>query len=95
MSFILLATVFLLSCLIGYFVIQGVTPALHAPLMSVTNAISGIVIIGALEIAAGAPKFNLQEILSLGAVFFASLNIFGGFAVSARMLKLFEKRDTK
>ena len=95
MIFLLLISIFLLSCLVGYFVVQGVTPALHAPLMSVTNAISGIVIIGALKTAASAESFNVTEVLSLVAVFFASLNIFGGFAVSARMLKLFKKRSNK
>jgi len=93
MIFLLLISVFLLSCLVGYFVVQGVTPALHAPLMSVTNAISGIVIIGALKTAASAETFNIQEILSLAAIFLASLNIFGGFAISARMLKLFKKKE--
>ena len=95
MSFIFVTTVFLLSCFIGCLVVSGVTPALHAPLMSVSNAISGIVIIGALETAASAQSFNAEEILSLIAVFLASLNIFGGFAVSARMLKLFKRRDEK
>lgn len=93
MSFLFVITIFLLSCFIGCLVVQGVTPALHAPLMSVSNAISGIVIIGALETAAPATSFDAQEILSLIAIFFASLNIFGGFAVSTRMLKLFKKRS--
>ena len=93
MSFAFVTTVFLLSCIIGYFVVQGVTPALHAPLMSVSNAISGIVIIAALETAASATSFNAQEILSLIAIFLSSLNIFGGFAVSERMLKLFKTRS--
>ena len=86
-------TIFVLSCFIGYFVVQGVTPALHSPLMSVSNAISGIVIIGALTTAALAEGFNGEEIISLFAVFFASLNIFGGFAVSWRMLKLFKTKE--
>lgn len=95
MSFIFVTTVFLLSCFIGGLVVSGITPALHAPLMSVSNAISGIVIIGALETAASAQSFNMEEVLSLVALFLASLNIFGGFAVSARMLKLFKRRDKK
>lgn len=95
MSLIFLITIFVLSCFIGYFVVQGVTPALHSPLMSVSNAISGVVIIGALTMAAMADKFSLEEVLSLFAVFFAGLNIFGGFVVSNRMLKLFKKRDEK
>lgn len=93
MSFIFLLTIFLLSCIIGYFVVEGVTPALYSPLMSVSNAISGIVIIGGLTTAALADGFNLQEVISLIGIFFAGLNIFGGFAVSNRMLKLFKKRE--
>ena len=92
MTLLFLITIFLLSVFIGYFVVQGVTPALHSPLMSVSNAISGVVIIGALWTAALAEGFNAEEILSLFAVFFAGFNIFGGFAVSERMLKLFEKK---
>ena len=95
MSLFFLLTIFVLSCFIGYFVVQGVTPALHSPLMSVSNAISGIVIIGALTMAALAERLNLEEILSLLAVFFASLNIFGGFVVSWRMLKLYRKKEEK
>ncbi|MBR2299728.1 MAG: NAD(P) transhydrogenase subunit alpha [Alphaproteobacteria bacterium] len=95
MSLLFLMTIFILSCFIGYFVVQGVTPALHAPLMSVSNAISGIVIIAALTTAALAEDFNNEELLSLIAVFLASLNIFGGFTVSNRMLKLFKKKDEK
>ena len=77
MSLLFLMTIFILSCFIGYFVVQVVTPALHAPLMSVSNAISGIVIIAALTTAALAEDFNIDELLSLIAVFLASLNIFG------------------
>jgi len=95
MSLLFLLTVFILSCFIGYFVVQGVTPALHSPLMSVSNAISGIVIVGALTTAALSDPFSIVEALSLFAVFFAGLNIFGGFVVSNRMLKLFKKKDEK
>lgn len=94
MVFWFLTAIFILSCFIGYFVVWGVTPALHSPLMSVSNAISGIVIIGALITAANAAKPE-QEILSIAAVFLASINIFGGFAVSQRMLALFKKKDRK
>ncbi len=90
-----LASIFILSCFIGYLIIESVTPALHSPLMSVSNAISGIVIIGALSTAAYANGFNAEEIISLLGVFFASLNIFGGFVISWRMLKLFKKRKQK
>lgn len=89
---VLLIAVFVLACFVGYYVVWGVTPALHSPLMSVSNAISGVVIIGALITAAYA-RATIAEILSVAAVFLASLNIFGGFTVSARMLAMFKKKD--
>ena len=90
----ILLTIFVLACFIGYFVVWGVTPALHSPLMSVSNAISGIVIIGAL-ITAGHDISNTSKILALIAVGLASINIFGGFAVSHRMLLMFKKKNKK
>lgn len=92
MILVLLIAVFILACFVGYYVVWGVTPALHSPLMSVSNAISGVVIIGALITAAYA-RATIAEILSVAAVFLASLNIFGGFTVSARMLAMFKKKD--
>lgn len=89
-----LLTIFTLACFIGYFVVWGVTPALHSPLMSVSNAISGIVIIGAL-IAAGNRTSEISEIPGLIAVILASINIFGGFAVSNRMLLMFKKKNRR
>ncbi len=89
-----LLTIFMLACFVGYFVVWGVTPALHSPLMSVSNAISGIVIIGAL-ITAGEQEMDLPKILGLAAVFLAAVNIFGGFAVSQRMLLMFKKKEKK
>lgn len=89
-----LLTIFALACFVGYFVVWGVTPALHSPLMSVTNAISGIIIIGAL-IGAGIEVQNLSKSLGLIAVFLASVNIFGGFAVTHRMLSMFKKKEKK
>ncbi len=89
-----LLTIFALACFVGYFVVWGVTPALHSPLMSVTNAISGIIIIGAL-IAAGIEVNNLSKTMGLIAVFLASVNIFGGFAVTHRMLSMFKKKEKK
>ena len=86
-----LLTILTLACFVGYFVVWGVTPALHSPLMSVSNAISGIVIIGAL-ITAGNTEMNTSKILGLIAVTLASINIFGGFAVSHRMLVMFKKK---
>ncbi|MBQ2811313.1 MAG: NAD(P) transhydrogenase subunit alpha [Alphaproteobacteria bacterium] len=95
MTILFLFTIFVLVCFIGYFVVWGVTPALHSPLMSVSNAISGIVIVGALYVAAYSDNLTASEILSISAVFLASINIFGGFAVSERMLAMFKKKDTK
>ncbi|MDQ6979226.1 MAG: proton-translocating transhydrogenase family protein [Mariprofundaceae bacterium] len=84
-------TVFVLAIFIGYHVVWNVTPALHTPLMSVTNAISSIVIVGAL-IASGPVEMNLATVLGLIAVGLASVNIFGGFMVTQRMLAMFKKR---
>ncbi len=87
----MLMTVLMLACFVGYFVVWGVTPALHSPLMSVSNAISGVVIVGAL-ITAGVVGMNDSKIIGLIAVVLASINIFGGFAVSQRMLEMFKKK---
>ncbi len=84
-------TVFVLAIIVGYHVVWNVTPALHTPLMSVTNAISSIVIVGAL-LAAGPLEMNLATVLGLIAVGLASVNIFGGFMVTQRMLSMFKKR---
>ena len=83
-------TVFVLACFIGWQVVWNVTPALHTPLMSVTNAISGIILVGGLlKGASGA--FDLAALLGTVAVFVASINVFGGFLVTHRMLKMFRK----
>ena len=84
-------TVFILACFVGYYVVWRVTPALHSPLMGVTNAISSVIIVGAL-IAAGPADMNLAKIMGLIAVILASVNIFGGFIVTARMLSMFRKK---
>ena len=87
-------TILMLACFVGYFVIWGVTPALYSPLMSVSNAISGIVIVGALV----SLEYNDSEIdmyLAYGACFLASVNIFGGFAISQRMLEMFKSKEKK
>ena len=86
-----LMTILVLACFVGYFVVWGVTPALHSPLMSVSNAISGVVVVGAL-ITAGIGEMNEVKILGLAAVILASINIFGGFAVTQRMLLMFKKK---
>lgn len=83
-------TIFVLSCFVGYYVIWKVTPALHTPLMSVTNAISGIIIVGAM-IASGPALVDASKIIGFFAVLIASINIFGGFVVTQRMLAMFRK----
>ena len=82
-------TVFVLACFVGWQVVWNVKPALHTPLMSVTNAISGIIVIGAL-LQLDAPS-SLAAWLAAISVFIASINIFGGFLVTQRMLKMFQK----
>jgi len=84
-------TIFTLACFVGYYVVWKVTPSLHTPLMSLTNAISGIIIIGAL-ISAGTADFGISSALGFIAAFFAAINIFGGFVVTKRMLEMFKKK---
>ncbi|MFQ5498526.1 MAG: NAD(P) transhydrogenase subunit alpha [Candidatus Zixiibacteriota bacterium] len=93
-SFVSLLTVFVLAVFVGYYVVWKVTPALHSPLMAVTNAISSIIIVGAL-IAAGPEAFNLSKLFGFVAVVLAAINIFGGFIVSQRMLGMFKKKAGK
>lgn len=83
--------VFVLAVFVGYYVVWSVTPALHTPLMSVTNAISSVIIVGAL-IAAGASDDTASVVFGFLAAVLASVNIFGGFAVTERMLAMFKKR---
>ena len=89
--FIFGLTVLVLACFVGYYVVWRVTPALHSPLMSVTNAISSVIIVGAL-IAAGPADANFSQIMGFCAVVLASVNIFGGFIVTQRMLSMFKKK---
>ena len=83
-------TIFLLACVVGWHLVWNVTPALHTPLMSVTNAISGIVVIGGMLLTAG-PRVGLGNLLAALAVLVASINIAGGFLVTHRMLKMFRR----
>jgi NAD(P) transhydrogenase subunit alpha len=92
MDFISILSIFVLACFVGYYVVWSVTPALHTPLMSVTNAISSVIIVGAL-IAAAAGGSPSSKWLGLVAVALASVNIFGGFAVTARMLAMYKKKE--
>ena len=85
-------TVFVLAVFVGYYVVWRVTPALHSPLMSVTNAISSVIIVGAL-IAAGPLSISFAKIMGFVAVTLAAVNIFGGFIVTQRMLQMFKKKS--
>lgn len=90
-------TIFVLAIFVGYHVVWNVTSALHTPLMSVTNAISGIVIVGAMlqTVQIEGDIFNLTSILGIIAIFLTSVNIFGGFMVTRRMLEMFKKKNKK
>ena len=86
--------IFVLAIYVGYHVVWNVTPALHTPLMSVTNAISAIIIVGAM-LAAGATDTPLGKTMGVLAVTLAAVNVFGGFLVTQRMLGMFKKKDKK
>ena len=90
--FIINLTVFVLAVVVGYHVVWNVTPALHTPLMAVTNAISGIIIVGAM-LAAGPEKLDAGTALGFVAVTLAAVNVFGGFLVTQRMLEMFKKKN--
>lgn len=89
--FIFGLTIFVLTCFVGYFVVWKVTPALHTPLMAVTNAISGVIVVGAIIALGSAESLSLMAIVSFIAIVIASVNIFGGFLVTWRMLQMFKK----
>lgn len=91
-AFTFALTVFVLAVFVGYYVVWRVTPALHSPLMSVTNAISSVIIVGAL-LAAGASQVGFSQAMGFLAVVLASVNIFGGFVVTQRMLGKFKKKQ--
>lgn len=85
--------VFVLACFVGYYVIWGVTPSLHTPLVALTNAISGIVLVGALLVTGLDEAGTAAEIIGFIAVLLASINVFGGFLVTHRMLSMFKKKQ--
>ncbi len=91
MDFLSLFTIFVLACFIGFYVVWSVTPALHSPLMAVTNAISSVIIVGGL-LAAGPMDMEFSKVMGFCAVTLASVNIFGGFIVTQRMLAMFKKK---
>jgi NAD(P) transhydrogenase subunit alpha len=87
-------TVFVLAVFVGYHVIWNVTPALHTPLMSVTNAISSVILVGAI-LAAGTEQLDFGSVMGAVAVGLAAVNVFGGFLVTQRMLEMFKKKERK
>ena len=91
-------SIFVLSIFVGYYVVWSVTPSLHTPLMSVTNAISSVIIVGAI-IAAGNLSsnvgFKLSNMFGFVAILLAAINIFGGFLVTQRMLQMYKKKKQK
>jgi NAD(P) transhydrogenase subunit alpha len=84
--------IFVLAIFVGYYVVWSVTPALHTPLMAVTNAISSVIIVGAL-IATGPEDFSIAKVFGFIAIVLASVNIFGGFLVTQRMLSMYKKKQ--
>ena len=91
--FLYLLTIFLLACFVGYHVVWNVTPALHSPLMGVTNAISSVIVVGAI-LAAGTADTVTARVFGFLAVTLAAVNIFGGFMVTRRMLAMFKKKGS-
>jgi len=90
-EFLFLFTVFVLACFVGFYVVWSVTPALHSPLMSVTNAISSVIIVGGL-VAAGPAGVDFSKVMGFCAVTLAAINIFGGFIVTQRMLSMYRSK---
>ena len=93
--FIFRLSIFVLSIFVGYYVVWSVTPSLHTPLMSVTNAISSVIIVGAIVAASGLSSeigFELSNLLGFAAIVLAAINIFGGFLVTQRMLQMYKKK---
>ena len=93
-DFLGLLTVFVLAVFVGFYVVWSVTPALHSPLMSVTNAISSVIIVGGL-LAAGPAHIDFSSVMGFFALTLASVNIFGGFIVTHRMLQMFKKKQKR
>jgi H+-translocating NAD(P) transhydrogenase subunit alpha len=90
-NFMMIFTIFILACFVGYFVVWKVTPALHTALMSVTNAISGVIIVGAIIALGSAQSLSFTAFLAFFAIIIASINIFGGFFITYKMLEMFKK----
>lgn len=88
-------TIFVLACFVGYYVVWRVTPALHSPLMGITNAISSVVIVGAIIAAAPEDGYWFSTLMGFLAIVLASVNIFGGFLITRRMLSMFKRKEAK
>ena len=96
--FVFRLSIFILSIFVGYYVVWSVTPSLHTPLMSVTNAISSVIIVGAIIAAANLSSdtgFELSNVFGFVAILLAAINIFGGFLVTQRMLQMYKKKKRK
>ena len=96
--FVFRLSIFVLSIFIGYYVVWSVTPSLHTPLMSVTNAISSVIIVGAIVATSNLSSgtgFEFSNIFGFVAIVLAAINIFGGFLVTQRMLKMYKKKKGK
>tara|TARA_B100000242_G_scaffold133438_1_gene94884 strand:- start:117 stop:428 length:312 start_codon:yes stop_codon:yes gene_type:complete len=96
--FIFRLSIFILSIFVGYYVVWSVTPSLHTPLMSVTNAISSVIIVGAIIAALAGSKeqlFSSSSVFGYLAIILAAINIFGGFLVTQRMLQMYKKKRDK
>ena len=96
--FIFRLSIFILAIFVGYYVVWSVTPSLHTPLMSVTNAISSVIIVGAIIAAlsgTGDSIFSTSRVFGFAAIMLAAINIFGGFLVTQRMLQMYKKKDKK
>jgi H+-translocating NAD(P) transhydrogenase subunit alpha len=96
--FVFRLSIFVLSIFVGYFVVWSVTPSLHTPLMSVTNAISSVIIVGAIIASFSSiegTSITFSNILGFAALFLAAINIFGGFLVTQRMLQMYKKKEKK
>ena len=96
--FIFRLSIFILSIFVGYYVVWSVTPSLHTPLMSVTNAISSVIIVGAIIASLSGVSENIFEVSNIFgflAIILAAINIFGGFLVTQRMLKMYKKKKKK
>ena len=96
--FIFRLSIFVLSIFVGYYVVWSVTPSLHTPLMSITNAISSVIIVGAIVAASSLSSeigFELSNLLGFAAIVLAAINILGGFLVTQRMLQMYKKKEKK